>query len=473
MTGRLRDWISELSSTTDISGPSDGPSLGLQRRTRNRRAAATGVASVTARGLLLGATLISVPLSVGYLGVERYGIFVALTSLTAMFMFADLGLGNGLMNIVSDANGRSDQTTVQRSVSSAYVMLLGVALVLLVIGAAAYPLIDWAVLFGTTPRTASETGPAAAVLIVLYVVGLPLGLAERVRLGFQEGFVNSLIAIFGVLGGLLGLVVAIVAEATLPWLVLAVSLPPLAALGFNAALLFARDHPSLRPRWSFASREMVLRLARVGFLFFALQLAVVVAFQSDVLVAAALLGPEAAATYAVTIRVFMIVPSLIGLVLMALWPAYTEAIARGDRLWVRQTLRRSVIGAAVASSASSVALIVAGPSVIRFLTGDLIEPPVGLVVGAAVWAVANASLNAVTMLFNAASVVKFQVVTATVMAIGSIGLSIVLARVVGLPGIVWGTLIAYVILSAIPVVIYLPRVLHRLDAGKLSNLSDA
>ena len=77
-----------------------------------------------------------------YLGVEQYGIFVALTSLTAMLLFADLGLGNGLMNVISDALGRNDRSTAQRSVSSATFMLIGVAILLVVIAILIYPLVD-------------------------------------------------------------------------------------------------------------------------------------------------------------------------------------------------------------------------------------------------------------------------------------------------------------------------------------------
>ena len=445
-----------------------------QRRERGRRATATAVAAIAARGLLLAATVFAIPLSVGYLGVERYGIFVALTSLTAMLLFADLGLGNGLMNVISDALGRNDRSTAQRSVSSATFMLIGVAILLVAIAILIYPLVDWSALFGaSTPETAAEVGPAAAVLIGLYLIGLPLGMSERVRLGFQEGFINSIFAMIGTIASIGGLVLAILLQASLPWLVVAVVLPPVAALAVNTVKLFLRDRPWLAPRWNLASRAMVLRLAHVGFLFFALQVAVVVAFQSDVLVAAAVLGPDAAATYAVTLRMFMLVPSLVGLVLLALWPAYTEAIARGDTSWVRHTLRRSVIAASAASLASSALLVVAGPALIGLLTGDRIHPPFALLIGAAIWAVVNATFNAVTVLFNAASIITFQVITASVMACGSIALSIALANTVGLPGVVWGTLIAYITLSAIPITLDLPRVMRRLDNGRIGARHDA
>jgi hypothetical protein len=51
------------------------------------------------------------------------------------------------------------------------------------------------------------------------------------------------------------------------------------------------------------------------------------------------------------------------------------------------------------------------------------------------------------------------------MAIASIGLSILFANVFGVAGIIWGTLLAYTLFSAIPVLILLPRLLTRLGAA--------
>lgn len=430
---------------------------------RDRRTATSTATAIAARGVLLLGSFISLPLTIGYLGVERYGIFVALTSLTAMFAFADLGLGNGLLNVVSDANGRDDRETARRAVSSAFFMLVAVAVGLGLILLIGFSVVPWSNLLGGESTNDAEIAATAAVLLGLFLVALPLGVVERVRMAYQEGFVNSIAAMIGALLGLAGLAVAILFRADLPLLVLAVSAGPVATLAFNGYRLLARDRPWLRPRLSLADRETALRLARIGFLFLVLQVAVAVAYQSDVLIAAAILGPDAAATYAVTLKVFLLVPTLISLFLVALWPAYTEALARHDIDWVRRALRRSVLIAAVTSGAASLVLIFAGGWVIQTLSGGQVNPPFPLLVGAALWATVSASFNAVAMLLNAASVVFFQVVVASLMAVGSIGLSILFANAFGVSGIVWGTLLAYTFLSAVPVLLFLPRILRQIE----------
>lgn len=443
------------------------------RSRRDRRAVTSTIAAITARGIVVIGSIITIPLAIGYLGVERYGVFVALTAVTSMFVFADLGLGNGLLNVVSEANGRDDRATAKKAVSSAFFMLLAVAVILAIGFAIAYPSVDWAGFLNVSGRPAiEEVGPTAAVLISLFVVALPLGVTERLRMAYQEGFINSVASMAGAVLGLIGMLVAIAIQASLPMLVLATSLPPLLALAANGYSFFRRERPWLWPGTRLADRTLVVRLARLGFLFLILQLAVAVAFQSDIVVAAAVLGPDAAATFAVTLKVFMLVPTLVAMYLTTLWPAYTEALARGDAAWVKRTLRRSMVIAALTTGASSVVLVIAGAWVIETWTGGAIEPPVALLVGASIWAVISATFNAIGILLNAASVILFQVGVAIVMAAASITLSILFANAFGLSGIIFGTLIAYVLCTALPIVLYLPKLLGSIGVAPVVRADD-
>ena len=83
--------------------------------------------------------LIAVPLTLHYLGTERYGMWMTISSIVAMMGFADLGMGLGLMNAISEAHGQEDRLAAERYVSSGFFMLSAVALLILVGFAAAYP----------------------------------------------------------------------------------------------------------------------------------------------------------------------------------------------------------------------------------------------------------------------------------------------------------------------------------------------
>src|ERR1039458_3406094 len=62
-------------------------------RERYRRAALTTFTSVVARAVAVLTWLLAVRLTVRYLGDERYGLWMTITSVMAMMSFADLGIG--------------------------------------------------------------------------------------------------------------------------------------------------------------------------------------------------------------------------------------------------------------------------------------------------------------------------------------------------------------------------------------------
>jgi len=51
---------------------------------------------------------VTVPLTLNYLGSEHYGLWMTISSVSVMLGFADLGIGNGVLNAVADAYGRDD-----------------------------------------------------------------------------------------------------------------------------------------------------------------------------------------------------------------------------------------------------------------------------------------------------------------------------------------------------------------------------
>src|SRR5580704_14585226 len=83
---------------------------------RYRRAALTSLATLAAKGVSIGTLLVTVPLTLAYLGKERYGLWMTISSLVAIFGFADLGMGASLKTLLAAADGRNDCEEAQRLV---------------------------------------------------------------------------------------------------------------------------------------------------------------------------------------------------------------------------------------------------------------------------------------------------------------------------------------------------------------------
>jgi O-antigen/teichoic acid export membrane protein len=176
-----------------------------------------------------------------------------------------------------------------------------------------------------------------------------------------------------------------------------------------------------------------------------------------------MLGPSAVAEYAVVSKLFLIPAVLVSLAVAPLWPAYREALSRGDIAWIHRTFRRSIGLSLSVAGLSSAVLVVIGVPLIAVWVDGTITPSFGLILAVGVWTTLAAVGTALAMLLNGAQVMRFLVVTAVVMATANILLSIALTARIGISGVVWGSVIAYTLFTLIPSWVYLPRIFARLE----------
>jgi len=293
-------------------------------------------------------------------------------------------------------------------------------------------------------------------------LALPLGVVQRAEVGMQEMFVANVWQAMGRLLGLAGIILAVAVGASLPYLVLALAVAPALALAGNGVDLFFRRRPWLRPSLKRVERDVAGALLRIGSLFFVLQIAIAVAYESDALVLTQILGPTAVTTYSVTMRVFLVVPALANFVLAPLWPAYGEAISRGDVHWVRQTLRRAIRGGLLLTVPGAAVLALVARPFIAAWAG--VESPYLLICAAAIWVIVMTLGAVIAAFLNGARVIRAQIVAAVTMMIANLGLSIVFTHWLGVSGVIWGSIAAEGAVVVVLLVVVVPSVVSRLES---------
>lgn len=432
-------------------------------RERHRRAALSGMAALLAKSTSLVTTLISVPLTLQYLGTERYGMWMTISSIVAMLAFADLGMGNGILSSIAEAYGKDDRDAMRQTIGSGFVILGSISALVGALFFAVYPLVDWPALFNVeSPAAKSEAGPAMAILVTCLAASIPSQIVQRVQMGLQRGFLASAWQAIGSLLSLAGLLTAIHFRSGLPWLIGAIVGLPLIANLANGVHFFLVRCPFLLPARSDVTTSRMMHIAGSGLLFLVLQIAMAVAYASDNVIIARTLGAASVAEFAVPEKMFSFVPLLLTMLLGPLWPAYGEAIARGDRHWVEATLRRSLLAAAVFSAAAGGLLFAVGPWLLSIWVGRAVNPPVLLLGLFALWKVFESTGNALAYFLNGVKLLRPQAVLASLMALSAISLKIVLVRSLGSPGVLVATIVTYGAFVLAPWLLYLPRVVRRL-----------
>lgn len=433
---------------------------------RRRRLLGIVQGAVTGFGSKLVGVLVaflSVPLTIGYLGPERYGAWVTLGSLLAWLQLTDFGLGNGLTNAMTTAAAQDRPDLVRMHVSNAAFLLSAIAGLTGLVAALLWPFLDWSAIFGLSHAEAKrEIGPAVAVALGIHLLGFPLAVTGRVYLAYQEGRIGSYWGMAGNLLGLTALVVVTRTQGGLAWLVFAASGTGLMVNVANAAWVFLRHRPSLLPRLAHVELRSMLALGQAGSQFFLIQIMALVTFQSYNLVISHYAGAARVAEYSLTYSLFGYASLPQTMLFGYLWAAYAEAIARKDIAWVSRTFHLN-LGAGIAFSVAAVLFLAAiAQPFIAWWAGGAVVPGAGLIGWMAAWGVINACTNPVACLLAAAGHLRAQLVYSALATALNLALSIHLVQTWGVEGVIAATVISYAIFVCIPILVDAELLMARL-----------
>jgi O-antigen/teichoic acid export membrane protein len=400
---------------------------------------------------------ISVPITVKYLGTERYGMWMTISSLIAVLSFADLGIGNGLVSALASSHGRRETDTMVRLISSTFFMLVALAIIVLLLFLCSYPLVRWERVFGaTTAQAVAEAGPSVLAFVACFALGLPFTLVQRTQLGLQESWRASVWQSGASVLSLVGVVVAAENHAGVVWLVVAMNGGTTFTGVLNTVVEFGFRKPQLRPKWHMYSTGFARRLLGTGSAFVILQLCIVLGTASDSIIIAQIFGAAAVGAYAVTYRLFQ--TSLIfGLFMSPLWPALGEALGRGDYAWAQRALNRAIFLSVSLGAVLALGLLFFGRPLIHIWVGGAIVPDLLMISSFAVCIIVVAYGAPLTSLLNNSEFLGIQLKLYTLASAAALGLKFPIAHWVGPSGVVWATVITYSLLYCLPARVVIRR----------------
>jgi O-antigen/teichoic acid export membrane protein len=431
---------------------------------RLRRVALTVATSGFAKLVTVAIQFVSVPLLLNYLGTERYGLWLTISSLLDMLVFADLGMGNGLLTALAKAQGQGDRLTAARYVASGFFMLTAVATLFFGVFLALRPFVPWTKVFNAEISLVNfEVVPTLFVCAAGFAVSLPLDIVQHVQSGYQEGFRTNLFSSLATAANLAALLIAIHIKAELPGLALLFLSARISVTLLNGWVLFGVKRPELRPRWVNFNVSTARRLLHSGLQFLFIAILMSVSLESDILVATKILGLQAATLLAVPARLVGFILALTMTLYMPLWSAYGEAMSRGDFIWVRRNLSQLTRLNLIFTLSCSVAFAFFGRAFLRWWLGPAFLTSQMLIVGLALWPVLFSLAGPAFMVLNGAGALKIQVLMFAIFAPACIAAKVVLARQFGVAGIAWANAICYAVFILVPLQLYLPKLLERLQ----------
>lgn len=417
-------------------------------RDRYRRAALTIACNVFSSALAFAVLIASVSWTLPYLGQQRFGVWMTLSSLAATLSMLDFGIGNALVNLVAAARAGDDLRRIRELITHGVWLLASVGVLSAVCLYVALQIVDLRLVVGYRAEAAAhETFAAATIFLALTCLNIPLGGVKRVFHGLQRAWEQHIVSAVGYLLSLPLLYWGCLHHASIPWLVcvtygVQVCMAACLIVRLNLqGLLRARSRAVRGTLWRDSKK-----ILSMGSLFFALQVGVMCASGFDALIVAKLLGAVEVARLAVAQRLFQFLAVGISMLTVPLWGLYADAKARGDRDFLSSTLKLSMLGTGAIAVVTSGSIFAASPWLLNEWVGKHLSVPVALLCAVAVLSVVDSFGKAFGMFLNGVGELKSQLVAVVVGCTIALSLKFWLVSAFeDVAWVVWSTVIASIV----------------------------
>jgi O-antigen/teichoic acid export membrane protein len=368
-----------------FSGPLDTSSVAGKSKERYRRAGRNAITAFIGRVVNIGTGLVTIPLTLNYLGKEQFGLWMTLTGFVGFLTFTDLGLGIGLQNALSECHGKEDKQNPSKYISSTLFVMVLLMFLFVVIALFVLPHLDLARLFKVETELAKkELLLTAQAFLITFGFGLPCGLIQRIYIGYQDGYRADLWLTIGRVVALFGVLICIYFKLGLP-LLSAIFMGSPFLLLLIGSIFFFRRHPWLKPSFGDVGYCCLRRIFGTGLTAVGAQVGYVMIYSGPALVIANRLGASAVTSFAVAQKLLGTAAIILTTVVLPLWPAYGEAAARGDWSWVMRTFKRTVLGGFIIQIPIFFLVAIFGRIVIRVWAGQEAVPDWTLLMALNVW----------------------------------------------------------------------------------------
>ena len=366
-TASLRSKLNQI-LTVLFSKPSDCSTPEGRGRERYRRAAWTTVVMMAARVSNIITGVLSVPITLHYLGEDLYGVWMALTGFVAFLSFYDFGIGTGLRNLLIECNAKDDLETPKKLIGNALLVLSGLAGLMVVVAFTVLPYLPWGELIKcSNPASVRQILPTAQAVLVMFALGLPITQLQNIANAYQRGYWGYLCFLLGRILGFLFVIWCVKANQPL-WLLAGgyVGIPFLVTL-IGWGVFFSVAH-SLRPWPIRPERTLVRGLFGIGFYVLIHHLSFAMINTSGLLLIANTISAASGVPFSITQQLLGVSNVLVASLLIGVSAAVGEAWHRQDYGWIRTTVRRLEKSVLLFGIAPLVLLLFSGQAIILWWT---------------------------------------------------------------------------------------------------------
>ena len=407
----------------------------LRGNSRSARLARNSVYMVIIKGISILISFLYVPLLIDTFDTDNYAVWLTLTSIVSWVALFDVGIGNGLRNKLAESVSRGDMALARRYVTTAY-LAMGVVVVLLFAALAlSCRWVDWGAVIAS-----GGGGPGLNHLTFVVFSGFLFqfffGLVISILLALQKPAMSALVTTGGQLLSYIGVVtcVKLLSVTGMTQLAYVISFAPAAVSLLFSIYLFGFRYRALAPAPGFYDRRLTVSLFSIGVQFFVIQIITIVLFQSNNLILTHVLDADAVVQYNIAYKYMYMLVILFNIIATPVWSAATDAWTRRDLDWIRRAKKRLLQITALLSAAGG-CMVLASGVFYRLWLGDKVSVPLSATVMLYLYSVFVMLYGCYGYILNGIGKLRVQIVVTGVVALLYVPLAVVAGRMLGLTGV--------------------------------------
>lgn len=388
------------------------------------------------KGLSLLISLILVPLTLGYVSSELYGIWLTLSSIVGWMGILDIGFSQGLKNKLAESIALNNWTRGKELVSTTYFVMILIFVPVGIIMEAVIPFVDWSSFLKISAVYNSEVCYAMQILVAIFCLHMIVGVLSAIVSAFQK---VSLTGLFNVIGHFLSLIAIFVMtkslSPSLPGLALAYSGLPILVLFVASIILFVGKFKRVAPSLDYIRKGHIKDIFNLGYKFFIIHLQMLVMFQTTNILISRISGPEAVSSYNISYKYISIAMLLFNIVVSPLWPAYTDAFTKKDFSWMN-SIYNKMCRLATVVILTIVIMLAISPVVYNVWIGQKVDIPFSMTLVVAIYTILMCWNSLQTQIINGTGKVNLQLYLTLVGLFSQIPFALFLGNIVGPEGVI-------------------------------------
>ena len=408
------------------------------------------VTSFLIKGLSIAINFSIVPLTIDYVDSVQYGIWLTLTSIISWFTFFDFGMGNGLRNQLAKAVALNEYNKAQKYISTTYVVFGIIALSVFLLFFLVNPFINWN-RFLNIPVVVDEDLHWILLLVLgCFCIQFVLQLLNTVLVALQEPAKADFITLLGQIGLLITLLIfKNNVKGSLSVLAIALYLSPLLVLTIASLLYYNRKLKLLAPSFKRIDFKYVRSIMNLGGTFFLIQIGAMILFQTDNIIIANILGPEAVTAFNVAYKLYSILLLLFSIIVTPYWSAFTEAYAKKDFEWINSNIKGLREIWLVVSLLVTPVFLLLSKYLFKLWLPDSVTIDFSLSMIMAVYIIFYNCLALNCYFLNGVGKLRLQLVLYLLVSITNIPLAIMLGKIWGVEGVISANIIGFLFMNLV------------------------